>query len=103
MDKMLYLATANSLQNIQALSINANNIACTESIGFKADLSLISTMKTFGEVLINHVCMITGMKRQKFDGTSLSTTGRDLDLIYKSSRLKVTHVNDELISVMFKG
>ena len=53
MDKLLYIAMSGAKQNMQALSINANNLANAKTTGFKADLAQARSMQAFGEGLSN--------------------------------------------------
>ena len=80
MDKMLYIAMSGAKQNMNALSINANNLANAKTTGFKADLSQARAMQAFGEGLPSRVFAMTEIASQNFDSGSLAATGRDLDL-----------------------
>ena len=80
MDKMLYVAMSGAKQNMQALAVNANNLANAKTTGFKADLSQARTMQAFGEGQPTRVFAMTERASQNFDSGSLITTGRPLDL-----------------------
>lgn len=80
MDKMLYIAMSGAKQNMLALSITANNLANAKSTGFKADLANARAMQAFGDGLPTRVFSMTERASQNFDGGSLLTTGRPLDL-----------------------
>lgn len=80
MDKMLYIAMSGAKQNMQALSINANNLANAKTTGFKADLSNARAMQAFGEGLPTRVFSMTEKSSQNFDAGARLTTGRPLDL-----------------------
>jgi len=80
MDKMLYVAMSGAKQNMQALSINANNLANAKTTGFKSDLSQARTMQAFGEGQPTRVFAMTERASQNFDSGALLTTGRPLDL-----------------------
>ena len=80
MDKMLYVAMSGAKQNMQALSINANNLANAKTTGFKSDLSQARTMQAFGEGQPTRVFSMTERASQNFDSGALLTTGRPLDL-----------------------
>jgi len=80
MDKMLYIAMSGAKQNMQALAINANNLANAKTTGFKADLSQARSMQAFGEGQPTRVFAMTESASQNFDSGSLLTTGRPLDL-----------------------
>jgi len=80
MDKMLYIAMSGAKQNMQALSINANNLANAKTTGFKADLAEARSMQVFGEGLPTRVFSMTERASQNFDSGGLLTTGRPLDV-----------------------
>lgn len=80
MDKLLYVAMSGAKQNMQALSINANNLANAKTTGFKADLAQARSMQAFGEGQPTRVFAMTERTSQNFDSGSLLTTGRPLDL-----------------------
>lgn len=80
MDKMLYIAMSGAKQNMQALSINANNLANAKTTGFKADLAQARSMQAFGEGLPSRVFAITESASQNFDSGEMITTGRTLDI-----------------------
>ena len=67
-------------QNMQALAVNANNLANAKTIGFKADLAQARSMQVFGEGLPSRVFAMTEISSQNFDSGSLLQTSRDLDL-----------------------
>jgi len=83
MDKMLYVAMSGAKQNMQALAINANNLANAKTTGFKADLAQARTMQAFGEGQPTRVFSMTERASQNFDSGSMLTTGRSLDIAIK--------------------
>ena len=80
MDKMLYIAMSGAKQNMQALSVTANNLANAKTTGFKADLANARAMQAFGEGLPSRVFSMTERAGQNFDSGSLMTTARKLDI-----------------------
>jgi flagellar basal-body rod protein FlgF len=80
MDKMLYVAMSGAKQNMQSLSITANNLANSKTTGFKADLAQARSMQAFGEGLPSRVFSMTEIASQNFDTGSRITTGRTLDV-----------------------
>lgn len=80
MDRMLYIATSGATQNLNAISIRANNLANVTTNGFKADLEQARSMQAFGEGLPTRVFAMTERPSQNFDGGALMTTDRDLDV-----------------------
>jgi len=80
MDKLLYVAMSGAKQNMQALAINANNLANAKTTGFKADLAQARSMQAYGEGLPSRVFSMTERSSQNFDSGALLTTGRSLDV-----------------------
>ncbi len=80
MDKLLYIAMSGAKQNMQALSINANNLANAKTTGFKADLAQARSMQAYGEGLPSRVFSMTERASQNFDSGSILHTGRSLDI-----------------------
>ena len=80
MDKMLYIAMSGAKQNMQALSVNANNLANAKTTGFKADLAQARSMQAFGEGMPTRVFSMTERASQNFDSGALLTTNRKLDI-----------------------
>ena len=72
-------------QNMQALSVTANNLANAKTTGFKADLANARAMQAFGEGLPTRVFSMTERAGQNFDSGALLTTGRDLDIAIKGA------------------
>lgn len=85
MDKMLYIAMSGAKQNMQALAVNANNLANAKTTGFRADLAQARSMQAFGEGLPTRVFSMTEVASQNFDSGALSSTARDLDIAIEGS------------------
>jgi len=67
-------------QTMQALSVNANNLANAKTTGFKADLAQARSMQAFGEGAPTRVFTATERVSQNFDSGAMLHTGRDLDM-----------------------
>ncbi|MFT4925603.1 MAG: flagellar basal-body rod protein FlgF [Phenylobacterium sp.] len=80
MDHMLYIAASGAKQNLNAITISANNLANVSTNGFKADMEQARSMQAFGEGLPTRVFAMTEIPSQNFDGGALKSTGRDLDI-----------------------
>lgn len=80
MDKMLYIAMTGAKQNMQALALNANNLANAKTTGFKADLAQARSMQAYGEGLPTRVFSMTERASQNFDSGAILHTGRSLDV-----------------------
>ncbi|ALO34261.1 flagellar biosynthesis protein FlgF [Colwellia sp. MT41] len=80
MDKLLYIAMSGAKQNMQALSINAHNLANANTTGFKADLAQARSMQVYGEGMASRVFSMTERASQNFDSGAILHTGRSLDV-----------------------
>lgn len=80
MDRMLYIAASGANQNLNAISISANNLANAATDGFKADMEQARSMQAFGEGLPTRVFAMTEIPSQNFDEGAIKTTERDLDI-----------------------
>jgi flagellar basal-body rod protein FlgF len=80
MDRMLYIAASGAKENLNAISVRANNLANAATDGFKADMEQARSMQAFGEGLPTRVFAMTEIASQNFDDGALKTTGRDLDI-----------------------
>src|SRR5690606_38330751 len=80
MDRLLYIAMSGAKENMNGISIKANNLANTGTTGFKADLEQARAMQAFGEGLPSRVFSLTERPGQNFDDGALLITERELDI-----------------------
>ena len=83
MDKMLWVAMSGANENMKAVSLRANNLANTNTTGFKADLQQARSMQAFGEGLPTRVFALTESPGPNFAQGAIQTTGRNLDVAIK--------------------
>ena len=83
MDKMLWIAMSGAKENMNAVSVRANNLANANTTGFKADLQQARAMQAFGEGLPTRVFSMTESPGQNFAAGALQTTGRNMDVAIK--------------------
>jgi flagellar basal-body rod protein FlgF len=83
MDKMLWVAMSGAKENMNAVSVRANNLANANTDGFKADLEQARSMQAFGEGLPTRVFAMTESPGQNFAAGALQTTGRNMDVAIK--------------------
>ena len=83
MDKMLWIAMSGAKENMNAVSVRANNLANANTDGFKADLEQARSMQAFGEGLPTRVFAMTESPGQNFAAGALQTTGRNMDVAIK--------------------
>ncbi|MBZ9610198.1 flagellar basal-body rod protein FlgF [Rheinheimera maricola] len=80
MDHLLYIAMSGAKENLNGISVRANNLANSSTVGFKADFEQARAMQAFGEGLPTRVFSLTERPGQNFDAGTIITTGRDLDV-----------------------
>lgn len=80
MDHLLYIAMSGAKENMNGLSVRANNLANTGTVGFKADFEQARAMQAFGAGLPTRVFSLTESPGQNFDAGSIVMTERELDV-----------------------
>ncbi|VAX12611.1 Flagellar basal-body rod protein FlgF [hydrothermal vent metagenome] len=80
MDRMLYIAMTGAKQNMQALSVISNNIANSNTTGFRSDFAAMRSMPLFGEGQPSRVYAMAERPGTDFSRGAMMTTGRDLDI-----------------------
>ncbi len=80
MDRMLYIAMTGAKQNMQALSVISNNIANSNTTGFRADFAAMRSMPLYGEGAPSRVYAMAERPGTDFSRGAMMTTGRDLDI-----------------------
>jgi flagellar basal-body rod protein FlgF len=80
MDHLLYIAMSGAKENMNGISIKANNLANSTTTGFKADLEQARAMQAFGEGLPSRVFSLTERPGQNFDDGAFIITERELDV-----------------------
>ncbi|OZB39294.1 MAG: flagellar biosynthesis protein FlgF [Alishewanella sp. 34-51-39] len=80
MDRLLYIAMSGAKENMHGISVRANNLANTGTVGFKADFEQARSMQAFGAGLPTRVFSMTERPGQNFDSGALIITERELDM-----------------------
>lgn len=80
MDRCLYVAMNGAKQTLLAQTANANNLANTQTTGFKSDFEQFRAMPAFGPGYPARVYAMTERPGSDFSAGTLQTTGRDLDV-----------------------
>lgn len=80
MDRSLFIAMSGATQTLLAQTANANNLANTQTTGFKSDLEQFRSMPVFGEGYPTRVYAMTEKPGTDFSSGPLQTTGNDLDI-----------------------
>ncbi|WP_406666959.1 flagellar basal-body rod protein FlgF [Gallaecimonas sp. GXIMD1310] len=80
MDRFVYLAMSGANQDMNALSVRANNLANAKTVGFKADFAQARAMQAYGDGMPSRVFAMTENPGQRFEPGPIQTTGRGLDV-----------------------
>lgn len=83
MDRSLYIAMSGAKQTLLAQTANANNLANTQTTGFKSDFEQFRSMPVFGPGYPSRVYAMTERPGTDLSMGPLQTTGRDLDIAIK--------------------
>lgn len=85
MDRSLYVAMSGAKQTLLAQTLNANNLANTQTTGFKSDLEQFRSMPVFGPGFPSRVYAMTENPGMNMAPGSIQTTGRNLDVAINGS------------------
>ncbi len=80
MDHMLYIAMTGAKQNMQALAVTSNNIANSNTTGFRADFAAMRSMPLYGDGHPSRVYAMAERPGTDFSRGVMMATGRDLDI-----------------------
>jgi flagellar basal-body rod protein FlgF len=80
MDKSLYIAMSGAKQTLLAQTANANNLANTQTSGFKSDLEQFRSMPVFGPGYPTRVYAMAERPGTDLSPGAMQQTGRDLDV-----------------------
>lgn len=80
MDRSLYIAMSGAKQTLLAQSANANNLANSQTLGFKSDLEQFRSMPVFGPGYPTRVYAMTERPGIDLSSGPKQITGRDLDV-----------------------
>jgi flagellar basal-body rod protein FlgF len=80
MDRSLYIAMSGAKQTLLAQTANANNLANTQTTGFKSDFEQFRSMPVFGAGYPTRVYAMTEKPGTDLSAGAIQTTGRELDV-----------------------
>jgi flagellar basal-body rod protein FlgF len=80
MDRSLYIAMSGAKQTLLAQTANANNLANTQTTGFKSDLEQFRSRPVFGAGFPTRVYAMNEKPGVDFSQGGMQTTGGDLDV-----------------------
>ncbi len=83
MDRSLYIAMSGAKQTLLAQTANANNLANTQTVGFKSDFEQFRTMPVFGPGYPARVYAMSERPGSDLSMGPIQTTGRPLDVAIK--------------------
>jgi len=81
MDRSLYIAMSGAKQTMLAQTSNTNNLANTQTTGFKSDLEQFRSMPVFGPGHPTRVYTMTERPGTDLSTGPVQTTGRSLDVV----------------------
>ena len=80
MDRLLYVSMSGAQQTMLAQSANSNNLANSNTSGFRADLNAFRSMPVHGPGYETRVYAMNERSSVDFTIGMVSSTGRDLDI-----------------------
>ncbi len=80
MDRSLYIAMSGAKQTLMAQTVNANNLANTQTTGFKSDLEQFRSRPVFGAGFPTRVYAMNEKPGVDLAQGGMQTTGGDLDV-----------------------
>lgn len=83
MDRSLYVAMSGATQTLLAQTTNANNLANTQTTGFKSDFEQFRSQPVFGPGYPTRVYAMSERPGTDMSAGSLQTTGNPLDVAVK--------------------
>ncbi len=83
MDRSLYIAMSGAKQTLLAQTANANNLANSQTVGFKSDFQQFRAMPVFGPGFPSRVYAMTERPGTNLNYGPIQTTGRGLDVAIK--------------------
>ncbi|NOR69384.1 MAG: flagellar basal-body rod protein FlgF [Methylomarinum sp.] len=83
MDRSLYIAMSGAKQTLLAQTSNANNLANSQTTGFKSDFDQFRSMPVFGPGFPSRVYAMTERPGSDLSMGPLQTTGNELDVAIK--------------------
>ncbi len=94
MDRSLYIAMNGAKQTLLAQTANSNNLANTQTAGFKSDFEQFRAMPAFGPGYPSRVYTMTERPGSDLTPGALQTTGRDLDVAISGNGWFAVQAND---------
>lgn len=83
MDRSLYIAMSGATQTLLSQTANANNLANTQSTGFKSDFEQFRSQPVFGPGFPTRVYAMSERPATDFAAGPLETTGNPMDVALK--------------------
>ncbi len=94
MDRSLYIAMNGAKQTLMAQTANANNLANTQTTGFKADFEQFRSQPVFGSGYPSRVYSMTERPGSDFTMGAIQTTDNPLDIAIKGEGWLVVNGKD---------
>ncbi len=103
MDRMLYVAMSGAKQNMQAQTVNTNNLANVNTTGFRADMVDAESRQIYGSGYASRVNSIIDDISTDFTHGTIATTGRNLDVAINGKGWFVVQTEDGQEAVTRNG
>ena len=103
MDKYLYLAMNGASQAMQAQQANANNLANTSTVGFKATLDHFEAQPVYGPGHADRVYSSDRTVGANFNQGALMTTDRELDIAINGDGWFAVQADDGSVAYSRRG
>ncbi len=81
MDRMLYIAMGGAKQAVRAQSVNANNLANSNTVGFRADIQFATDRQVYGDGYSSRAYNETVSPGINLKLGAVISTGRSLDVV----------------------
>lgn len=94
MDRMLYVAMTGAKNIMLAQSINNNNLANINTVGFRADLAMFQSMPIAGPGYPSRSNAVVAETTVNMNAGAMSATGRDLDVALSADGLIAVQGSD---------
>ncbi len=83
MDKLLWVAMSGAKENFNSLAVRSNNLANSNTAGFKADMENARAMSVFGNAYPTRAFAMTERPGYNMESGAIQTTNNPLDIAIK--------------------
>lgn len=80
MDRLIYVAMSGASETLQAMGVNANNLANVNTSGFRADLNSLRSAPLYGDQPVTRIYAVDESNGADLQPGAMLATGRELDI-----------------------